>query len=693
MRAELRPGTAVAYEGDAYDVEALDGPLVRLRRRGPERSAVVVAVERLLVAPGYRLLDVELPPVTAVGDPAAELLPDGPRAKAEVRLGHLVEARTGYRSGHAAEALPGEPRPGYDPRATTMAERFDTKAAELSAAGEKVSPRTLHRWWSRWQDLGLAGLVDARLTAQRKILPSVDPRVRAEAEQLVREWSDRPTPSPSQLARHLRVAVEDAHGTEVRLPSRSVTQRLLREVASGHATFRSGKRRRESANEPTTPFGSLTASRPGQFVQYDSSPVNAFAYDPHTFEYQGLDLSVGLDVFSSSCVALRYTPIHAKAVDAVLLLRDTVTAKTARPGWPPEALWRYPGIPESVLVTCLTGEHHPKGPENRIAGIPVVRPQAAVCDNGMIYVSLAFREGCATLGIDLQLARQGTPTDKAHVERFFDTYESTFACDLPGAKGRDVAGRGKDPEQEAVYFVSELEDLTYEWLARHYQRAPSEGNRLACDPRRDLSPNEMFDEGVARAGFVHVPPMADLYYALLPRRARKVNQRGVKLFGLWYDGAALEPYRPKVLRTERPRDDRHLIRFDPRDLRHVWFRHPASGEFATLDWRGLGATAVPFGDLELAWCKANLLADSGLRATEAELEEVLCRFVRRYASDAPAKRAEIKLRKAAVLHQASAAKDRGTSALLAPDLADDPDWDADPDDIEPMPLFLADQPV
>ena len=317
-------------------------------------------------------------------------------------------------------------------------------------------------------------------------------------------------------------------------------------------------------------------------------------------------------MFSSSCVALRYTPIHAKAVDAVLLLRDTVTAKAARPGWPPEALWRYPGIPESVLVTCLTGERHPKGPANGIAGIPVVRPQAAVCDNGMIYVSLAFREGCATLGIDLQLARQGTPTDKAHVERFFDTYESTFACDLPGAKGRDVAGRGKDPEQEAVYFVSELEDLTYEWLALHYQRAPSEGNRLACDPRRDLSPNEMFDEGVARSGFVHVPPMGDLYYALLPRRARKVNQRGVKLFGLWYDGAALEPYRPKVLRTERPRDDRHLIRFDPRDLRRVWFRHPASGEFATLDWRGLGATAVPFGDLELAWCKANLLADSGL---------------------------------------------------------------------------------
>ena len=58
MRAELRPGAGVAYEGDDYEVEALDGPLVRLRRRGQGGGAVVVAVEHLLVAPGYRVLDV-----------------------------------------------------------------------------------------------------------------------------------------------------------------------------------------------------------------------------------------------------------------------------------------------------------------------------------------------------------------------------------------------------------------------------------------------------------------------------------------------------------------------------------------------------------------------------------------------------------------------------------------------------------
>ena len=144
------PASTVATTATTTDVEALYGPLVRLRRRGPERTAIVMAVECVLVAPGYRLLDVELPPAAVVGNPAAsELLRDAHRTKAEARLAHVLEASTSYRSGPAADALPGEPRPGYDPTATTMVERFATKAAELSVAGEKVSPPTLHRWWFR----------------------------------------------------------------------------------------------------------------------------------------------------------------------------------------------------------------------------------------------------------------------------------------------------------------------------------------------------------------------------------------------------------------------------------------------------------------------------------------------------------------------------------------------------------------
>ncbi len=39
MRVELRPGCTVVYEGEQLQVEALNGPLVRLRRTQAELNA------------------------------------------------------------------------------------------------------------------------------------------------------------------------------------------------------------------------------------------------------------------------------------------------------------------------------------------------------------------------------------------------------------------------------------------------------------------------------------------------------------------------------------------------------------------------------------------------------------------------------------------------------------------------------
>lgn len=52
-----------------------------------------------------------------------------------MRYAHLMEAETGYRSGSPLHALPGEPRPGYDPAVTTLHERRLAKVAEMAALG------------------------------------------------------------------------------------------------------------------------------------------------------------------------------------------------------------------------------------------------------------------------------------------------------------------------------------------------------------------------------------------------------------------------------------------------------------------------------------------------------------------------------------------------------------------------------
>jgi hypothetical protein len=45
----------------------------------------------------------------------------------------VLEAETGFREGHPARALPGEPRPAYDPDRTTLTQRRYAKAAETEA--------------------------------------------------------------------------------------------------------------------------------------------------------------------------------------------------------------------------------------------------------------------------------------------------------------------------------------------------------------------------------------------------------------------------------------------------------------------------------------------------------------------------------------------------------------------------------
>ena len=88
-------------------------------------------------------------------------------------------------------------------------------------------------------------------------------------------------------------------------------------------------------------------------------------------------------------------------------------------------------------------------------------------------------------------------------------------------------------------------------------------------PHLTLSPNEAYEEAVARAGFVYVPRDPDLYLGLLPVEARVIGRADVEIAGLTYDSPALDHYR----QTRSPLsalDGKWPIRIDRRDLGRVW---------------------------------------------------------------------------------------------------------------------------
>jgi len=125
---------------------------------------------------------------------------------------------------------------------------------------------------------------------------------------------------------------------------------------------------------------------------------------------------------------------------------------------------------------------------------------------------------------------------KGPLERWFRTLGEQLLAALPGYKGPDVYRRGKDPEQQAFYFLSELEQIVRRWTADCYHRQPHAGLCVPEVPGLEVSPLEMFAHGIARAGYLQVPARADLVFDFLKVEWRTIQHYGVELGGLRYDG-------------------------------------------------------------------------------------------------------------------------------------------------------------
>ncbi|SCG61074.1 hypothetical protein GA0070560_115129 [Micromonospora halophytica] len=159
----LRIGEWVRFDGDEHQVVALAGTSVRLQ--SSSEAAQVVLLPFLLAAPDFELVD---GPAAPVVEPFGLLdsLPDDVAERARWWQRQVVEVMTGLPS--AAE--PGSlPQPGFDPASSTLAQREQAKAEELTVAGRPVSACTVRRMRVRYAEQGLWGLVDQRAT--RRVVP------------------------------------------------------------------------------------------------------------------------------------------------------------------------------------------------------------------------------------------------------------------------------------------------------------------------------------------------------------------------------------------------------------------------------------------------------------------------------------------------------------------------------------------
>lgn len=648
-------GLAVLFDGDRVQIVEFDARSVTVRDADGSYRGIGLAEFAARAA--------SLEPVdTLEADPGLVLAGLSKKEKTALttRARHVREVLTGYASGHPDPARPDEPLPAYAP-GVKLGDRYAAKAAELG-----VGLRTIEYWAAAYKDGGEAGLADDRVLRRGEVKVDArwDAALRAEMAAVVEES----TPTRAALIEGAvqRLAAEYGEGV-VPLPSQASAYRRLKQLAKGtNAVSGSAKGRRSIAERPGGVYGRLRATRPGEYLILDTQDLDVFAMEPVTCRWVRAQLTVAQDLFDRQIVGMKVTPVSTKAIDVAGVLFEAVTGiSSGRPGLGP-----LHGVPDHLVFDEADGA----------AATVWCPPETLVIDNGRAFLSSHVIGVCARLGISVQPAQPYKPTDKPTVERFFRTLRERLIGRLPGYKGPDLNSRGVGVEEKAFYFLDELEDVVRDWVVTDYHRAAHGGLALAEWPRMELSPNEMHEIGVARAGVMRLPASPELALEFLQVGWRTIQHYGIDLNGLCYNGSGLEGYRNVRSTYGGVEAGKWPIRFNPDDVRYAYFQDPGDLSWHRLDWEHAPLVDLPF-SREAADYARRLAVVSGRGIDRRQaLAEVLERWSKGQVTDRRERRMAARLSaQNAVIAAALAASPAplelavGPSALRGPALAGDDD--------------------
>ncbi|MET8058121.1 Mu transposase C-terminal domain-containing protein [Streptomyces microflavus] len=556
---------------------------------------VRMSVRELLTSERAEVIPSDRGPAADDGDLAASVLArltKEERKDVLERADHVREMLTGYRSGSEELARPGEPRPQYAP-GLPLGKRYAAKASELG-----LTVRSVERWAQSFLQSGEMGLVPKKAQAEGG-LAHADPRWVEVAQEILGEYKEESRPSVKLVLERVQARLKERFGQDtVPLPKRTAGYRWMHELERRHPTFRlSTKRNRDIADRPAGVYGKLRPTRPGEYVLMDTTRLDVFAFDPVTLKWVQAELTIAMDWYTRCITGIRVTPVSTKAVDAAAVLFQTYRPRPVPETWPKEAAWPDHGIPRGVLVDAEAVH----GPVTGAVG-PALAPETIIVDHGKIYLSAHLTSVCRRLGMSIQPARLRTGRDKGPIERFFRTLREDLLQVLPGYKGPDIHTRGLNPENDAFFFLHELEAIIREWVACVYHRRPHSGLLDPHFPAVDLSPTAMFEHGLARAGYIEVPRDADLAYEFLEVTMRTVQHYGVEIKGRRYDGPGLDGLRDMAGSNIELAKRRLEFFADPDDVTRIYFRD-AERTWHTLRWEHALSLRMPLSEEALQFAR------------------------------------------------------------------------------------------
>ncbi len=198
------------------------------------------------------------------------------------------------------------------------------------------------------------------------------------------------------------------------------------------------------------------------------------------------------------------------------------------------------------------------------------RPRLLVTDSAKEFKGRAFQRGCEDYGVRIRYRDRGRVHEGGVVERLLGKLNGVLATH-PGSAGRSVVDRdGYPAERRARLSFADLErcvalaviDHNLQQNAKTLKTPSAEWAQSSHDLPR-------FEDDPAR-----------VVLAFLPGAERRLSPQGVSLFALDYYSPWLGRLVPR-----RDRLGRLEVRYDPRDISHIYIRDPETMEFRSVGRR------------------------------------------------------------------------------------------------------------
>lgn len=185
-------------------------------------------------------------------------------------------------------------------------------------------------------------------------------------------------------------------------------------------------------------------------------------------------------------------------------------------------------------------------------------PERIIPDNGRDLASLAKRHACAVLCIEIMPAKAYSPDDKAHMERFFGTFNTMLVHLLPGTTFSNPDERGEyDSAKKACCTLSQLREIFDQWLRTVYEvRIHSATKRAPVLDWRD----SQAQWPIAYHSAHEIDVIARV------RHKRRINNGRVLVDHLYYKSDALSALEVRGMRDVE-------VAVDELDLSYVYVSH------------------------------------------------------------------------------------------------------------------------